>query len=233
MLKAIFEIKKSYFIIVYFAFVFLDLWVKLNLEIFPYRYFTKPIIMILLIIFYLKNQKLKRGKNYNYTLLALICFTVASVAVINHLNDIMFSLGMLFFILGKILFCLRFTNYRDFSIVKLFPFFVGCFILMFSVFYLIYNGLGKFFIPVLIYFFVSLLLSLFAYLRKNDVNNKSYRVVILSMIFLLLSEINMGIKTYYTPLPFEDISVMLFYAIGVYLIVYGILIEVKIKEKLV
>lgn len=53
------------------------------------------------------------------------------------------------------------------------------------------------------------------------------------MIFLLLSEINMGIKTYYTSLPFEDISVMLFYAIGVYLIVYGILIEVKIKEKLV
>ena len=231
MLDNLLNIKKPYFTIVYFLALVIDLWGKLNLEIVPYRYITKSLLMILLIVFYFKNQKINKGKNHFYTLTALFLFWIASIAVIDHINNFRFIFGMLFFVLGKAMYCLRFTNNRDFKLARLLPFLTGSFILMVSVFFLIYKGLGVFFIPVLIYFFISLLLSLFAYLRKNDVNARSYNLVMLSMFFLILSEIIMGIKTYYISLPFQDISVMLFYGIGQFLIVYGILIEKKTVEE--
>ena len=187
MLNKLFDIKKPYFVIGYFLVLFLDLWVKLNLDPVPYRYVTKTLLMVLLIVFYLKNHK-NNKRNHQYTILALVLFWAASITVINHVNNLLFIISMLLFIAAKIMYCLRFTNYRDFSISRLMPFLIGSFLLMVSIFSLIYNNLGYFLIPVLIYFFVSLILFLFAYLRKGDVNTRSYNFVIIAMIFLLLSE---------------------------------------------
>ena len=231
MLIQFFTIKKAHFTIGYFLVLFIDLWGKLYLDPVPFRYFTKTLLMVLLIVYYLKNNKTENKSKHLYTLLALFLFWAASIAVINHINNLRFIIGMLFFILAKVMYCLRFTNYRDFSITRLLPFLAGSFILMVSIFSLIYNNLGYFLIPVLIYFFVSLILFLFAYLRKDDVNTKSYNIVIIAMVLLLLSEIIMALKTYYISFPFEDVSVMLFYGVAQFLIVYGILIEVKIVEE--
>lgn len=231
-LNIFFSYKKAYFTIAYFLTLLLDLWVKVNLDSFPYRYFSKTLLMVLLIIYYKKNHTSNHKKNHLYTLLALVLFWAASIAVIDHVNDVRFLIGMLLFIMAKVMYCLRFTNYRDFSIIRLLPFLAGSFVLMVFVFSLIYNKLGFFLVPVLIYFFISLILFLFSYLRKNDVNNKSYNVVIVAMVLLILSEVIMALKTYYTSLVFEDISVMLFYGIAQFLIVYGILIEVKVEDEL-
>ncbi|AUC81004.1 lysoplasmalogenase [Lacinutrix sp. Bg11-31] len=231
MLDNFFNIKKPYFVTGYFSILFIDLLCKLYLDPIPYRYITKSLLMILLIVFYLKNYNKNDKKKHYFTFLALFLFWTASVSIINHINNLNFIISMLFFILAKIMYCFRFTNNRDFKISRLVPFLAGGFVFMVSVLSLIYKGLGDFFIPVLIYFFVSLLLCIFAYLRKGDVNTKSYNLVLIAMFFLILSEVIMGVKTYYRPLPFQNISVMLFYGIAQFLIVYGILIEVKIAKE--
>ena len=231
MLENLFNINKPYFVIGYFLSLSLDLWGKLYLNPFPYRYLTKSLLMVLLIVFYIRNFRGDDKKNHYLTLISLFLFWVASIAVINHINNLRFIIGMLFFILAKVSYCFRFSNTRDFKISRLLPFLAGSFVLMVLVFAIIYRGLGYFFIPVLIYFFVSLLLCLFAYLRKNDVNARSYNLVLLAMFFLILSEIIMAIKTYYITIPFQDISVMLFYGIAQFLIVFGILVEVKVVEE--
>lgn len=59
MLDNLLNIKKPYFTIVYFLALVIDLWGKLNLEIVPYRYITKSLLMILLIVFYLKKSEIE------------------------------------------------------------------------------------------------------------------------------------------------------------------------------
>ena len=230
MLDKFFNIKKPYFIIGYFLVLLLDIGVKVNLEPFPFRYFTKPLLMLVLILFYIKNHTAVAKEKHKYMLVALFLFLLADITVINHLNKILFIISMFMFIGAKAMYCLRFTNDRDFKLMRLLPFLTGIFVLMIFVFFLIYDNLGNYFIPVLIYFFVSLLLFLFAYLRKNDVNTKSYNYVIIAMFIFLFSEVVMVLKSFYKPLPFEGILVMLGYGVSQYLIVYGVTIEVKMDE---
>ena len=230
MLDKFFNIRKPYFIIGYFLVLLIDIVVKVNLEPFPFRYFTKPFLMVMLTLFYIKNHTTESKEKHKYMLAALFLFLLADIAVINHLNKILFIISMFMFIGAKAMYCLRFTNDRDFKLMRLLPFLTGIFVLMIFVFFLIYDNLGNYFIPVLIYFFVSLLLFLFAYLRKNDVNTRSYNYVIIAMFIFLFAEVVMVLKSFYKPLPFEGILVMLGYGISQFLIVYGVTIEVKMDE---
>ncbi|WP_452223389.1 lysoplasmalogenase family protein [Lacinutrix chionoecetis] len=225
-----FNIKKPYFAIGYFSVLLFDIFVKINLDPFPLRYITKALLIVMLLMFYIKNRIVVNKRNHAYVVLALTFYLVADLTVINQLNTTLFFVSMFVFIMAKAMYCMRFTNNKDFNLMRLIPFLIGSFICMVIVFKLMYKNLGIYFVPVLSYFFVCLLLFLFAYLRKNDVNSRSYNYVIIAMFFFLFAEILMGLKTYYKPIPYESILVMLGYGIAQFLTVYGIIIEVKTVE---
>ena len=125
------------------------------------------------------------------------------------------------------MYCIKFSNNRDFNLIRLLPFSFFSFLLMVLILMLVINKLGNFFIPVLLYFFVSLLMFLFAYLRKNDVNKMSYYLVFLGMFSFLISEIVMVLKTFYIHIPYNQTVIMLSYGVAQYLIVLGIINEKK------
>ena len=96
---------------------------------------------------------------------------------------------------------------------------------------LIYDNLHQLFIPVMIYFFTSVILLQFAFLRKADVNKMSYLVVFIGTVLCIVSDSITALKIFYLPnFAYEKITIMLFYGIGQYLIVYGITKEVKQPE---
>ena len=82
--------------------------------------------------------------------------------------------------------------------------------------------------PALLSFFISLLLIQFAFLRKDVVGRVSYLYVFFGVIFYMLSESMMAIKTFKMDLPMQDVLIMLFYGIAMYLIIFGI---VKVHKK--
>lgn len=93
---------------------------------------------------------------------------------------------------------------------------------------LIYDNLHQLFLPVMIYFFASIIVLQFAFLRKDDVNRLSYLLVFIGTILCIVSDSVTALKTFYIPnFAYEKITIMLFYGIGQYLIVFGITKEVK------
>ncbi|MDD7884869.1 lysoplasmalogenase family protein [Flavivirga sp. 57AJ16] len=213
--------------ILFFVILTMDILVKLNLSAFPYRYISKPPLMLLLFFYYCINTNEKRKKKKLWVILALSCFLIGDVLVIKHTDIIFLSTSLLFFALAKIFLSLRLSHESDFNIIRLLPFSIVIFAYTVFIVSFLYNSLKAFFVPALVSFFISLLLIQFAFLRKEVVGRASYLYVFFGIIFYILCESMMAIKTFKMDLPMQDILIMLFYGIAVYLIIFGIVKEHK------
>ena len=160
---------------------------------------------------------------------SLICFFIGDVLIISHKNIIFFSVSLLLFTLGKLFLSFRFSHKSDFKVRRLIPFSIIMFAYTVGLISFLYDGLKQFFLPVIISYFISLLLFQFAYLRKGVVNRTSYLYVFFGIIIYMISEGVMIIKTFKTDVPLQEIIIMLFYGAGLYLVVNGIVVEKKIK----
>jgi len=223
----------KYFSIFYILIVILDLYVKLNFVAIPYRYYTKPLIVLSLLVFYYLNKKKNETKSKFYIIIgALFCFLIGDILLIEPKSSLYFGLGMMFFIIAKLFLAKKFTHHRDFKMGRLLLFLSGCFIYILVITYFIYYNLNNLFVPVLIYFFASIMVLQFAFLRKSDVDALSYKLVFSGMILALVSDTITGFKMFYMPdFPYEKILIMLFYSISQYLIFVGLVKEVKKEEE--
>lgn len=220
-------IKSSrYFAILFLFLLLVDVYIKTHLENVPYRYISKFAVIISLLFYYNINKKHNSFK-YQAITIGLCFFLLGDLVIINYFETVFFVIAMISFVIGKIMYCIKFSNNRDFNLIRLLPFSFFSFLLMVLILMLVINKLGNFFIPVLLYFFVSLLMFLFAYLRKNDVNKMSYYLVFLGMFSFLISEIVMVLKTFYIHIPYNQTVIMLSYGVAQYLIVLGIINERK------
>ncbi len=213
------------FSILFFVILTIDILVKLNLQSFPYRYISKPAITILLFLYYYFNTTDKRKKKKLWVILALLSFLIGDILIIEHTNIILLSASILLFFLAKIFLSLRLSHRSDFDIMRLIPFSIILFAYTVFIVSLLYNSIKNFFVPALLSFFISLLLIQFAFLRRGVVNRVSYLYVFIGVIFYILCESMMGIKTFRMDLPMQDILIMLFYGISLYLIIFGIVKE--------
>lgn len=220
---------KVYFLVIFTVVLLIDITVKIFLEEFPYRYISKPIVLFLLIGLYLINNKESHKNKFLFVLLGLVSFLIGDLFIINHTTKVFFITSMLLFSVGKLFYCLKFTNTIDFNMSRLTPFLAVCFLLVVVIFRLIYENLGHYLIPFIIYFFVSLVLALFSFLRKDATNIESYRMVFLGILFFLISEVVMVLKTFYHEIIFQDFLIMFTYGFAQYFIINGLLLEYKIK----
>ncbi|WP_303316014.1 lysoplasmalogenase family protein [Flavivirga abyssicola] len=213
--------------ILFFIILTIDILVKLNLDPFPYRYISKPPLVLLLFLYYYYNNNEQRKIKKLWVILALCSFLLGDIFVINHTNIIFLSVSLLLFALAKVFLSLRLSHVSDFNVIKLIPFSIILFFYTVFIVSFLFNSLGDFFAPALISFFISLLLIQFAFLRRGVVNNVSYSYVFTGIIFYKFSEAMMAIKTFKMDLPMQDILIMLFYGIAIYLIFFGIVKEHK------
>ncbi|WP_299887581.1 lysoplasmalogenase family protein [uncultured Lacinutrix sp.] len=223
---------KTFFTTLFFAILLLDIFVKLNLEAIPFRFITKPIIVGSLIIYYLLNNQEEHRRRFIYMCIALSSFLIGDILLIFYEITNAYIIGILLFIIGKLFYAFRFSNEKDFNLTSLMPYFIICFIYMVLIMLLVIDNLGDFFIPAMVYLFASLIVILFAFLRKNEVIKSSYLLVIAGVFTAVVSDsISLIQSFYYENFPFHEILIMLVYGISQYLIVMGITNERKIKEE--
>ncbi|MDO6760066.1 lysoplasmalogenase family protein [Tamlana sp. 2_MG-2023] len=220
---------KKFFFIVFYIVLFIDTIVKINLPIWPYRYISKPPVMGLLILYFYYNNTASKNSDYSWTMLALACFFVSDFLIIDHENIYLLVFSLFIYSVAKLFLCFRFSHRSDFKVRRLIPFSIVIFIYTVGLVSYMFDDLGHFFLPTIISYFISLLLCQFAYLRKGVVDEKSYLFVFVGVLCYMLSEGIMVIKTFKTNVPYQDFSIMFFYATGIYLIVHGIITE-KITE---
>ncbi|MFC7443821.1 lysoplasmalogenase [Mesoflavibacter profundi] len=223
----------KYFTLLYLFVLVIDTFVKNSDYKYSLRYITKPLLVVLLIVFFLINNKEKYKSGFCLVLGAYILFFLGDILLIGNDTKLKFAIGGTFFGIAKVLLSIRFTNTQDFEIKKLLPFLAFCFVYMSVIMLFIYNNLKFYFIPSLCYLLVVMMMGQFAYLRKKEVNNTSYYLVLFGVFFSMLSDGITFLKVFYdSKILYHTITIMSFYAISQFLIVVGIVKETSSLTKL-
>ena len=187
------------------------------------HYFTKPLIVLSLLIFFFTQNQLINKTIKTLMILALVFSLIGDVALLfDAINPNYFIIGLASFLLAHVMYVLVFLKQRNKNKNPL-----GFIILMLGyaalLFYVLNDGLGDLLIPVVVYMIVILSMSTSAYLRQKLNNTISYNWVFIGAILFMLSDSILALDKFYQPLPLSSISIMLTYALAQYCIVIGIL----------
>jgi len=187
-----------------------------------FHYFTKPLILVSLIVFFYKQGKHLNKSTRNITLLALVFSLVGDVLLmfVNKSANFFIS-GLVAFLLAHVMYILVFLKSRN-KTANVLPIVVILLIYASGVFYFVKDGLGDMLFPVLAYLLVILVMAATAFLRKRS-NRNSYILIFVGAIFFMISDSLLALNKFYQPLPLSNISIILTYALAQYLIVLGIL----------
>ncbi|AUP80806.1 lysoplasmalogenase [Flavivirga eckloniae] len=217
----------------FFLALITDILIKLNSEILAYRLISKSSVIVLLLIYYLINNKEHIKQKRIFTICALLFFWIGDIFIIKYTQEPYFIFSLFSYIIGKTFYIFRFSNKRDFSISKLFPFLAPFFLYMVWVFVLIHKNLDDYFFIILLYFFVAITTIIFAYLRKNEVNPLSYSCVLIGIVFSALSDSITGLEAFYDQdIAYSLVTTMLFYGISQYFIVVGLVKETNFGKRM-
>lgn len=218
------------FSILYFSMLLLDLLFIARIDSDYIRLITKPLLIILLIAFYASNDEESTSNKFIYLILALACFLLANIMTLFKSEPLVLMAGSLFFILAKVLYVCRFSNNKDFKLKSSIPFVALYLLYMFVILNLTMDNLGASLIPVLVFLFVTLIAIQFAFLRKYAVNKRSYQLVIIGMLLLLVADTSSVLSNFYYRLPYQEVGTMFFYGLSQFLIVLGLVREKRDKQ---
>ena len=186
------------------------------------HYFTKPAILIALIVFYLSQCKNLEAKTKWLTFLALLFSLLGDILLMfDNKSENFFISGLIAFLTAHVMYILVFLKKK--KLTKHTAIFVILLLIYALVmFYFLKNGLGDLLIPVIVYMAVILSMILTAFLRKESVPKISYYLVFVGALFFVISDSILALNKFYKPLPFEGISIMFTYALAQLFIVLGI-----------
>lgn len=216
-----------YFTCFYLFICCIDTALKLTYPISFFRFVTKASLIVVLMAYYVINNKDTKKRNRTLVLTSLSLFLVgdAFIKAEVYANEYL-VLGVISFCVAKVLLGVRFSNTKDFNILKLIPFLMFCFVYMYIIVAMVYESLGYYFIPVLFYLFVVMLTAQFAYLRRYEVNKTSYLLVLIGVIFSMFSDSITLLKVFYdSEIAYNEYSIMFFYTLSQYFIVVGLVKE--------
>lgn len=187
------------------------------------HYFTKPLIVLSLLLFFITRSQHLNNTIKTLTILALVFSLIGDVALLfDGMNPIYFIIGLASFLLAHVMYVLVFLKHRDTRNNPL-----GFIILMLAyaafLFYILKEGLGELQGPVLIYMIVILSMSTSAYLRQKQYNLVSYYLVFIGAILFMISDSVLALDKFYQSFQLSSILIMITYALAQYCIVIGII----------
>ncbi len=192
-----------------------------------WHYFTKPAIVITLMLFFIFNSDHLTFRIKLTTILALLFSLWGDVLLMFVSNDEGFFIaGLVSFLLAHIMYILVFLRDRN-DKRSVLPFAVLLLVYATGLYYLIKDGLGDLLIPVLVYMAVILTMALTAFKRKGMVLHHGYLYVFIGALFFMISDSLLATNKFYTTLPFSNVSIMSTYAAAQFLIVLGIIKSYK------
>ncbi|HLV13971.1 MAG TPA: lysoplasmalogenase family protein [Xanthomarina sp.] len=224
---------KLYFSVLYFSLLLLDIIVKLNFDNINFRFFSKPLMLILLFLFYIINNNEKSKNRRFYVIMALLFLLVGEMFVVYREVVTFLSFSIFCFTMVKIFYIFRFSNQNDFNLIRLLPILSFCFLYILVLFNLIYDNLDYFLIPVLLFLFLTMIIAQFVYLRKSEVDYRSYLLVAIGVTLSIVAETMAILDIFYnTGFVKENAILILLYSISHYLIILGLVTEkIQVENK--
>ncbi|MEQ8218796.1 MAG: lysoplasmalogenase [Arenibacter sp.] len=189
------------------------------------RQFTKPLILLSLLLFFGIYGKQLAAKTYRYSLLALFFSLLGDIFLLyDHLTPLYFMLGLIAFLLAHLTYSLVFFIQGK-TIFKKAIRLVALLLLVYGItlFIILQDNLGNLKIPVIIYILGILAMAVTAFSRKDQVDPTSFKLVFIGAMFFVLSDSILAINKFLVAIPGSHILVMGTYATAQYLIVRGLL----------
>ncbi len=186
------------------------------------HYFTKPAIVISLMIFFWNESQAISKLIRNLTMLALALSLLGDILLMFvHVAPNCFMFGLLAFLLAHVMYILVFLKQRN-PLKKPMPFLVILLVYAIGLFLLLRSGLGDMLIPVFVYMLVILGMATISFLREGKTSKTSYNFVFFGAILFMISDSLLAINKFYETFLFANVLIMLSYALAQYFIVMGI-----------
>jgi uncharacterized membrane protein YhhN len=218
-------------------------WLIAALEIFAevtnhemLRYISKPLLMIVLILFYLQSTLGKIEKTHRLMSVAFFFSWIGDVALMFvWKNENFFLVGLVGFLITHILYTISFARVTNSTISALLPksFWVitPLVIYMVVLLYMLVPGIisnektQPFLVPVLVYSTAIATMVVFSVNRFRRVNFNSFLLVFSGALLFMVSDSIIAINKFLHPFTTASIFIMVLYISGQYLIAKGMLAQ--------
>jgi len=211
------------FIFLFLLDLSLDIYFNNAKEFYTFRLYTKPIITILLGVFFYINSKNMVLLYRTAILLALAFFCTGDIMLLEDTPFYSFAFGLLLFLVGLLLYSFYFYRQATYDVDRLIPFLAVSMLIALTLIYLMYDGLNNFLVPVMVYMVTVLNFVKIAFLRYKNVIDKSYRLVLIGTIFFTITQVIIGLHNFHKAIIYKDIFIMFFYGFSQLCIILGIL----------
>jgi uncharacterized membrane protein YhhN len=181
-------------------------------------YFTKPIIMISIMLFYFYQTKNQRNFQ-DKLMLAAFFFSMLGDTFLMFKGEQYFMFGLGSFLITHLfyIFIFRLNNLKTNTLSRIF-FFTFSMIMLF----ILKNYISSsFLIPIIIYMITITLMAITA--SERNTNPQSFRLVLIGAILFVLSDTLIAIDKFVVPIPFPTLLIMGTYVFAQYLIAVGFL----------
>lgn len=192
-----------------------------------YRFYSKPLILLGLIIYFYRISKPIASTLLARTIMAALIFSWIGDILLMWQNLFAFGLGA--FLMAHICYIIGFKiaqknpgEIGKVNFVRSFLINLPFYILAAFVYYLIHSNLGSLKIPVIIYIIAIVSMVTTARERFGKVQMSSFWQVMFGATLFFLSDGILAVNRFYMEFPEAGILVMGFYAVGQLLIVMGI-----------
>ncbi|NER14718.1 lysoplasmalogenase [Leptobacterium flavescens] len=216
--------KSNYFLLLFLFLVVLDL-VLTTYGLSLYRQFSKPLILLSLLIYFGVSGKKLQKKIYLPAMLALGFSLLGDIFLLyDGISGTYFILGLLSFLTAHIFYSITFLRQRALKNPPAFNLFIAA-LLAYSIFLfsILKPQLGALMLPVIIYILVILFMAITSVKRYGRVNKNSFLLVFAGALFFLASDSILALNKFLTEIPLSHIWVMGTYAAAQFLIVKGLL----------
>lgn len=218
------QLKKNSFLGCYVLLVLFDLACGFE-ALDHFRVFSKPLLLISLLVYFTSNAKSNRNATFYLLWGALFCSLLGDIFLLfDKESPHFFTLGLASFLIAHLLFAFTFIKKWNNNLVSNFWWVV---LLLFSygliLFYILKDSLGALKIPVIAYIIGILAMVVTAYRRKGNVTQSSFNLVFVGALFFVLSDSILAVNKFMVAIPFSHIIIMATYATAQFIITKGIL----------
>lgn len=197
-----------------------------------YRYYSKPLILIMLWAYFFFFSKELRGTILRKAISAALIFSWLGDVLLLFPNLFLYGLGA--FLMAHICYIIGFKMAQQnpfvigrVNFIRLFFLNLPIYILAMFTYYLIRGGLGQMQIPVIIYLIVIVMMATTARERYLKTNMSSFWQVMVGAILFLISDAVLAINMFFKSFPESGVLVMGTYITAQLLIVRGVLAHSK------
>lgn len=198
------------------------------------QFISKPLLMIILILFYATSIVRKPNAFHKMMIAAFFFSWIGDVALMFvHVNENFFLVGLVGFLITHILYTIVFSKVSQPEVTPILPkkFWVAVPLVIYMVALLsmlvpAISGSQQtkpFLIPVLVYSTAIAVMVVFSINRFRRVSDSSFALVFGGALLFMFSDSLIAINKFMQPLPLAGFFIMVLYITGQYLIAKGAL----------